>query len=161
MLSQYRLAGRARLQHRHGPHTGSLERARKRLAGYFVPVLWESMADPILTGREELGWPKIFADIPAPVHEAGRWRASASWEGFTFLDIAAGDFVAGAECPAAPMMFHKYVPRTGEWGEAEIDYFTVTAPEGPKPEVKSVQRGRDASRSTARAGKICRHSTQS
>nr|WP_166179633.1 acetoacetate decarboxylase family protein [Altererythrobacter segetis] len=115
---------------------------QEAVSGHFVPVLWESLADPILTGRDELGWPKIFADIPATVQEGGRWSASASWEGFTFLDIAASNFVAGADpAPASPMMFHKYVPRTGEWGEAEIDYFTVTAPDGPRPVVKSASRG--------------------
>lgn len=112
------------------------------VSGRFVPVLWESMADPILTGRDELGWPKIFADIPAPVLEDGRWSASASWEGFTFLDVTAGALVDyDGPAPAPPMMFHKYVPRTGEWGEAEIDYFTVTAPDGPRPEMKSAKRG--------------------
>jgi hypothetical protein len=27
--------------------------------GSFCPVMWESMADPVLTGREALGFPKI------------------------------------------------------------------------------------------------------
>jgi hypothetical protein len=112
------------------------------VSGDFVPVLWESMAEPILTGRDELGWPKIFADIPAPLIDNGRWRAQASWEGFRFLDMSAGDF-APAEPPAAarPMMFHKYVPRTGAWGEAEVDYFTVTGPDGAVPEAKSASIG--------------------
>lgn len=114
----------------------------ENVSGHFVPVLWESMAEPILTGRDELGWPKIFADIPAPVIEDGRWHAWALWDGFPFLELSADDF-ARAEPPvaASPMMFHKYVPRTGHWGEAEVDYFTVTAPDGPAPEVKSVSRG--------------------
>jgi hypothetical protein len=117
-------------------------RGQEAVSGHFVPVLWESLADPILTGRDELGWPKINADIPAPVREGDRWSASASWEGFTFLDLSAGDFAPVENpAPALPMMFHKYVPRTGEWGTADVDYFTVTAPDGPKPEVKSAARG--------------------
>ncbi len=112
------------------------------VAGAFVPVLWESMADPILTGRDELGWPKIFADIPEPVIQQGRWRAHAAWEGFTFLEIGAGDFAPGEVPLPQPMMFHKYVPRTGAWGEADVDYFTITAPDGPPPEVKSASIGR-------------------
>jgi hypothetical protein len=120
----------------------ALWRGEEYVSGYFVPVLWESMADPILTGRDELGWPKIFADIPAPVVESGNWRAQALWEEFLFLDMSAGDF-APAEPPtaASPMMFHKYVPRTGRWREADLDYFTVTGPDGAAPEVKSVSRG--------------------
>lgn len=112
------------------------------VSGHFVPVLWESMADPILTGRDELGWAKIFADIPAPVVEQGCWRAQASWEGFTFLDISAGPFSPGGTAPPPQaMMFHKYVPRTGDWGEADVDCFTVTAPDGPGPQVHSVSVG--------------------
>lgn len=112
------------------------------VSGYFVPVLWESMADPILTGREELGWPKIFAQIPVPAINAGRWHATASWEGFAFLDIEARDFAPGeAPAPAGPMMFHKYMPRTGDWGEADVDHFTVTSPDEPAPQIKSASRG--------------------
>ncbi len=37
------------------------------LRGNFMPVLWESLADPILTGRDELGHPKLWAEIPDPV----------------------------------------------------------------------------------------------
>ena len=50
----------------------------EQIAGHFVPVVWEKMADPILTGREELGWPKIFADIPTPDDTGARMRGSAS-----------------------------------------------------------------------------------
>jgi hypothetical protein len=117
-------------------------RGEEDVTGAFVPVLWESMAEPILTGRDELGWPKIFADIPTPVVENGRWRAHASWDGFTFLELTAGDFEATEIPPPAPnMMFHKYVPRTGSWGEAEVDAFTVTAPDGPAPHVRLVEGG--------------------
>ena len=122
-------------------------RGEEDVTGAFVPVLWESMAEPILTGRDELGWPKIFADIPTPVVENGEWRAHAAWEDFTFLDMRAGDFEAAARPDPAPqMMFHKYVPRTGAWGEAEVDYFTATALEVAAPQVRSVRNGTGAFR---------------
>jgi hypothetical protein len=112
------------------------------VSGDFVPVVWESMADPILTGRDELGWAKIYADIPDAVVDSDRWRASASWEGFTFLDINAGEFAPATPATSArPMMFHKYVPRTGEWGEADVDYYTVTSPDGPAPQVTAFSQG--------------------
>jgi hypothetical protein len=117
-------------------------RGAETVSGYFVPVLWESLADPILTGREELGWPKIFGEISVLLREAGRLQASASWEGFTFLKITADNLTPCASPPpAGPMMFHKYLPRTGDWGQAEIDYLTVTEPDGPAPEVRSAACG--------------------
>jgi hypothetical protein len=118
-------------------------RGEEETDGLFVPVVWESMADPILTGREELGWPKIYADIPDPEISAGRWATRASWQRFTFLEMAAEDFQA-ADAPASsarPMMFHKYIPRTGQWGEGEVDYFTIIAPEGPPPRIRSTLQG--------------------
>ena len=35
-------------------------------SGNFLTVLWENLTDPILTGREELGFSKIFCDLPEP-----------------------------------------------------------------------------------------------
>ena len=32
----------------------------------FLVVLWENLTDPILTGREELGFSKIYCEIPEP-----------------------------------------------------------------------------------------------
>jgi hypothetical protein len=117
-------------------------KGQEEVSGHFVPVLWESMADPILTGREELGWPKIFADIEPSVVDNGAWRARASWEGFSFFEMSAGDWVeAAAPRAPPPMMFHKYLPRTGEWGEADIDQCTVTGPDGARPQVKSAMMG--------------------
>src|SRR5579875_1861599 len=29
-------------------------------SGQFLAVVWENLADPIITGREELGWPKVY-----------------------------------------------------------------------------------------------------
>jgi hypothetical protein len=113
----------------------------EEVLGHFVPVLWENMADPILTGREELGWPKIFADISAIVVD-GHWRASAAWDGFRFFELDGLDFIpADTPPPVLPMMFHKYIPRTGEWGQNDADYFTVTAPDGPPPRLVSFASG--------------------
>lgn len=101
--------------------------------GSFCPVMWESMADPILTGREELGFPKINAEIPAATVLDGRWRGAGSWEGYRFFDIEAGAFKAqDAPSPASgPMFFHKYMPKTGEWGTPEVSCITVTGTEPP------------------------------
>jgi len=115
----------------------------EQIEGFFVPVVWENMADPILTGREELGWPKIFADIPAPEERGGQMQGSASWGGFRFLEFAAEELepapIAGA--PAQPMIFRKYIPRTGEWGTADVDQMTVVEPGPPAPEILSCQMG--------------------
>jgi hypothetical protein len=110
-------------------HEGANEITR----GSFCPVMWESMADPILTGREELGFPKIPAEIPAASVLGGVWHGSASWQSYRFFEIEAGDFKPSATSspPAGPMFFHKYVPATGEWGTAEVSCITATGVETP------------------------------
>ncbi|MGH2266647.1 hypothetical protein ACQ1Z3_16255, partial [Enterococcus faecalis] len=39
---------------------------RDRATGRFLAVVWESLADPIITGRDEIGHPKLYADVDAP-----------------------------------------------------------------------------------------------
>jgi hypothetical protein len=75
--------------------------------------------------------------------EAGEERrASAAWDGFGFFTLTASGFgPTGERAASRPMIFRKYVPRTGSWGEADLDYLTITAPDGPPPEVRSVARG--------------------
>jgi hypothetical protein len=100
------------------------------------------MADPILTGRDELGWCKINAEIPDPVIEQGAWRAGAAWEGYRFCEIEAQGFVPSEPGPPEPpMMFRKYIPRTGDWGTAEVDCITVTGSDGPTPVIHSCESG--------------------
>ncbi len=58
---------------------------RERLEGQYALVLWENKTDPILTGREQSGIPKIFADIQ-DLHQLGdRLFTNASYEGSAFL----------------------------------------------------------------------------
>jgi acetoacetate decarboxylase len=60
---------------------------RDRVEGAFSLVVWENKTTPILTGREETGVPKIFADIE-DLHILGDKRfTAASFEGNTFLRL--------------------------------------------------------------------------
>jgi hypothetical protein len=115
----------------------------ERLAGDFVPVVWENMADPILTGRDELGWCKINAQIPDLRQCDAQWSGTAAWEGFRFFEAEAEDLAPfePPDGPPAPMMFRKYVPRTGDWGTADVDYTTAVGEGEQTPELISAERG--------------------
>lgn len=114
----------------------------------FCPVLWENRADPIITGREELGMPKIYAELPEPVRTSDGWRLQASWDGFVFFEAE----VSGLEPDPAsvgdfrrPATFtHKYIPKTGAWGDADVDYLTWF------PETTGTITAREVGRGTAR-----------
>jgi len=111
------------------------------LEGSFCPVIWEGRPDAIMTGREELGFPKMFAEFPDIDwdREKGTASCSASWLDFTFFDIALTDLVE-EENPAkilpgssgGPQLYYKYMPRTSPDGVegADVEYVTTGAPEG-------------------------------
>lgn len=48
---------------------------RDKATGRFLAVVWKNLADPIITGRDEIGHPKLYDEI------------AAGWMGFRFLDV--------------------------------------------------------------------------
>ena len=106
--------------------------------GSFMPVLWENMADPIITGREEIGWSKIYADIPEPRVQPGGVDCTAEWMGFRFLDLhiekltrlSARELEEHVEGMGRQrndgVMHHKYMPRTGALAEPDVCYPIIT-----------------------------------
>lgn len=96
------------------------------VTGSFLSVLWENLADPIITGREELGFSKVFCDLPEPTLTGNGATCSGSWMGFKFLDMELTG-LQPADAPAPGNILHyKYVPRTGDWGTADIAYPVIT-----------------------------------
>ena len=100
------------------------------LDGWFQPVIWENLTEPILSGREELGWNKIYADLPPPRHAPQGRVHEAQWQGFRFLRLTLADIepLEPTLPPAMPVLHHKYVTATGDWERADVDYLTVTPP---------------------------------
>lgn len=117
--------------------------------GRFLAAVWENLADPIITGRDEIGHPKLYAEIPAP----RVWNAShiceAGWMGFRFLELSARD-LQDAEPPSASSsngtLMLKYIPRTGGWGDAELHQVTFTPAGDPHRTTQSHQIGTGAVR---------------
>jgi hypothetical protein len=119
-----------------------------KVTGTYLPVLFENLADPIISGREELGMPKVFATLDVDRDE-GTFKLKAGWMGNTFLDLSltglgekpasngvqgsgppgAGPPSAGPPPPAPEegLFFQKYIPSTAsegstERGQADVDY---------------------------------------
>ena len=116
-----------------------------KVHGSFLVVLLESLADPIITGREELGMPKLFCDIDVSTKEAATTSIECSWRGAAFLrmhmdglkeEVVAekgegetnghGPGPAGPPGPPKPVeegtMFYRYIPAVGKPGEADAAY---------------------------------------
>lgn len=111
-------------------YTGKSE----RIEGAFCPVLFEGIPDAIMTGREELGFPKLFAEIPelSINHQTGVAGGEASWFDFRFFQMelqglkeTQGDKKLPG--PGGAALFYKYMPRTGSSGTGGTDIAYVTS----------------------------------
>jgi acetoacetate decarboxylase len=98
----------------------------QQLRGGHPLVLWENLAEPILTGRENEGIPKIFADIEDHSILNGEWRTAASRFGHKIVDIRAWDLQAlsssevealNKQSAGGNWMGYKYIPPTGDGPE--------------------------------------------
>jgi len=129
-------------------YTGKTE----TIEGGFCLALWEGRPDAITTGREELGFPKLFADIPDVRLDpaSGRIAGQASWMDFRFFELEMHGFeevqptervLLGAR--GSPI-FYKYMPRTGPFGSGGCDaaYATTSAaPPGASGAATTIQFG--------------------
>ncbi|UCI34900.1 acetoacetate decarboxylase family protein [Mesorhizobium sp. B4-1-4] len=113
---------------------------RDRAVGTFLSVLWENLADPILSGREELGFAKLWCDLPPPRIMGDRVTCAASWLGHEFAVLELSNLVeAEPRTPTYPglggsqndgTLHYKYIPKTGEWGKAAVAHACLTPPAG-------------------------------
>jgi acetoacetate decarboxylase len=69
---------------------------RDQLDGRYVLVIWENRTAPILSGREESGMPKIYADIQDLHAIPPNYFTNASFDGYTFLKM---NFRGATEVP--------------------------------------------------------------
>jgi hypothetical protein len=96
--------------------------------GEFQPVLWEDSPDGIITGRDDVGFSKVWCEIPRPDVYSNYVHCIASWYGFKFMDMKVYDLkdVSEAEAPKSTLkdgkLLLKYIPKTEDWGQADVCY---------------------------------------
>ena len=104
--------------------------------GSFLTVLWENLTDPIITGREELGFAKIYCDLPDPQIHGTSATVTANWLGFQFMHMNLNDLAEGAQNTQPTLgksdgtLHYKYMPRTGDWGKSDVEYAVLTPSTG-------------------------------
>jgi hypothetical protein len=121
---------------------------RDEVTGNFQLVLWENMPEPIMTGREEVGMPKLYAQISEPRSEDGVVVCEASWDGHLFarLEFRADQNRANADAANLPAygaetLTYKYVPGTpdeGTWTEPDAEYAVASGSAGDVATLESV-----------------------
>ncbi|KAF5006425.1 hypothetical protein FDECE_7185 [Fusarium decemcellulare] len=137
----------------HGVHYEKKDGSK--LHGSFLAVLFENFTDPIVTGREELGMPKIFCDIDVEKQDSTT-SIRCSWRGTTFADIVIDGLGKGANIltngdiqqPPTSLeegtFVYRYVPAVGKPGVADAAYpvFIQNGLATTKREVEKVTVGR-------------------
>ena len=58
-----------------------------RVIGDFLLIYWENMADPIITGRDDLGFGKLYCELPDFQIDENQAIATASWDGCEFARL--------------------------------------------------------------------------
>jgi acetoacetate decarboxylase len=103
------------------------------IAGNYAVVLWENDTFPIITGRELLGAPKLFADIPDPQQEGSKWSFHCSLYG---TRLVAGEIINAVPLDDATRgqieqtargsvwMGWKYIPKA-DWNGPDVSFPTV------------------------------------
>lgn len=93
--------------------------------GTYLPILFENLADPILSGREELGMPKLWCELDVQKKdEKAALYMGAGWLGEQFcalgiskLEVTEAPSTGATEVPDEGLMWYKYIPKSGVLGD--------------------------------------------
>lgn len=106
---------------------------KDQLEGNYAVALWENDAHPIFHGRELLGIPKLYADIPDPRQRGNDWHFDCSVYGTrliegeiknaTPLDEASRQLIVQM-AEQSIWMGWKYIPKP-DWSGPEVSYATA------------------------------------
>lgn len=99
--------------------------------GPYLSVLWENMADPMITGREELGYAKLYCEIDQPAISKDRQRYAASWQRHRFFEMELTDIAPSSDLPNREgdgLLHYRYVPAIGRPGMADFAGPTLSPP---------------------------------
>jgi hypothetical protein len=116
-------------------HDVVCEGKEESIRGKYFVVLFENKADPIISGREELGYSMIYCSLEDELDILqGRYRLEAGWEGTPFGTMAFEGLQETDSKGASKTSLHpskgtlsfKYVPATGRPGHCDVQYPTFS-----------------------------------
>ncbi|KAK0756061.1 hypothetical protein N5P37_011434, partial [Trichoderma harzianum] len=110
--------------------------------GTYIPIVLENLADPIISGREDLGWPKLYSEIKFKndTSAGGNLDVELSWGGvkwafFSWGRLDANDASRFGSSGEDALFVHKYIPATTGSpcrGAADADYDVLFYSSKPK-----------------------------
>ncbi|PWY90701.1 salicylate hydroxylase [Aspergillus heteromorphus CBS 117.55] len=112
--------------------------------GIYLPVLFENLTDPIVSGREELGMPKLYTAIEA--HErSNSYHLMTSWQGAVWGHFHLEDLEDQDPSSTPPPnvgkgdLVYRYMPQVGRTykGQPEAEYAVLVPQEEEAKNVPS------------------------
>jgi acetoacetate decarboxylase len=106
---------------------------KDNIIGSYAAVLWENDTIPIITGRELLGAPKLYADIPDPQKEGDNWFFHCSLYGTKLIEGEIRNATAVDDTTRQQIeqiaresmwMGWKYIPKA-DWRGYEVSFPTA------------------------------------
>jgi hypothetical protein len=91
------------------------------VSGSYLPILFESLTDPIVSGREELGMPKLYTSVDV-YRRSSSYRIRTGWEGAFWgdflleglMEVPTASETGGISGEAdAGILAYKYIPKAG------------------------------------------------
>ena len=127
------------------------------ISGTYMPILFESLTDPIVSGREELGMPKLYSSVYffivsySYVIYTG-WEGSIwgnfRWENLQEVDPATESGKISGEDDDG-ILVYRYIPQVGREnkGKAESEYpvFVPYKEDMPQPKTQRLWKAQKAS----------------
>ncbi|KAF2217016.1 hypothetical protein CERZMDRAFT_108873 [Cercospora zeae-maydis SCOH1-5] len=99
--------------------------------GTYLPLLFENLTDPIISGRDELGFPKIYCAIDVRRRQDS-YHVRTSWQDAMFgrfnldeLESSDPNTMAKPDGTDYGTITYKYIPAVGEPGKADAAYAVV------------------------------------
>ncbi|TKA80578.1 hypothetical protein B0A49_00630 [Cryomyces minteri] len=128
------------------------------LSGAYLPILFENLTDPIVSGREELGMPKLYTAIDVyrrskSYRVATGWEGAAwgkfTWEGLEEFDASAESGAISGDNAEDGILAYRSIPSIGRENkgiaEAEYTLFDPFKEEKPTPKPLRVYKAAKAS----------------
>jgi hypothetical protein len=127
------------------------------IVGTYLAVLFEDLADSVVSGRDELGMSKLYCQLDID-RRPESYNLAASWRGAKFLDFSLEGLevddpstehgIIGSGEDDFGILTYRYIPAVGEPGKAEGAYACVV-PHAEElktvvPEIKVVARSTNA-----------------
>jgi len=106
---------------------------KDHVSGLYAAVLWENDTYPILIGRELLGAPKLYAEIPDPWIEGNNWYFYCAEYGTKLVEGEVKNATPADDAFCRQIeeqtrkgrwMCWKYFPKP-DWRDADLNFFTA------------------------------------